>query len=181
MKVNNTSHIIKSFVNSTSTKIDIDENNSSLKIENQLSEKEKKEVEKLRKEDQRVRVHENAHKAAAGSLAKGAPSFKYKMGPDGKRYAISGNVKVDTSEISNNPEATIRKAQQIRTAALAPAEPSAQDLKVAVEAARMEAKARRELLEENSQMNEVKSNKFNDKLLEMYTPTKHHSNIEFSA
>ena len=178
MKVNNTSHIIKSYSNPS--KIDKDEKNLSLKIENQLSDKEKREVEKLKKEDQRVRIHENAHKAAAGSLAKGAPSFKYKMGPDGKRYAIAGSVKVDTSEISNNPEATIRKAQQIKTAALAPAEPSSQDLKVATEAAKMEAKARRELLKENSTINEDKKDINLDKVMDLYYPTKYHSNIEFT-
>ncbi|MGD8781495.1 MAG: putative metalloprotease CJM1_0395 family protein [Ignavibacteria bacterium] len=50
----------------------------------------------------------------------------------------------------DDPEATIKKAQQIRRAALAPSEPSSQDRSVANQAAAMEAKARAELMEEKT-------------------------------
>ena len=52
---------------------------------------------------------------------------------------------IDTSPISGDPEATIDKAQQIRKAAMAPAQPSAQDQRVAAAATQMEAQARAEL------------------------------------
>ena len=147
MKINSTLHISQNDLKANGA---VMKNNSSKTTHVQLSDKEKIQVERLKKEDERVRTHESAHKSAAGSLANGAPNYKFKLGPDGKRYAIGGHVKIDISEVANNPEATIRKAQQIKTAALAPAEPSAQDQKVAVQASRMEAKARQELSKTNN-------------------------------
>ena len=92
-----------------------------------------------------MRAHEQAHLAAAGSLAQGGATYTYTTGPDGKRYATGGEVQVDTSEVRGDPQATIDKAQKIRAAALAPADPSSADRAVAAKAARMEAKARMEM------------------------------------
>lgn len=111
----------------------------------ELSPEDGKRIEELKKRDAEVRRHEQAHKAAAGQHAKGGPKFEYEQGPDGKQYAVGGEVQIDTSEVPNDPKATIQKAEQIKKAALAPQEPSAQDRKVAAEADRMEAKARQEL------------------------------------
>ena len=47
--------------------------------------------------------------------------------------------------MKGDPEATIRKAQTIKSAALAPQDPSSQDRRVAAEASRMEQEARQEL------------------------------------
>jgi hypothetical protein len=94
--------------------------------------------------DREVRNHERAHAAIGGQYA-GAPSYEYERGPDGVNYAVSGEVPISTGEASN-PQMTIEKAQIIRRAALAPAEPSAQDRKVAAEAVQMESTARIELL-----------------------------------
>jgi hypothetical protein len=82
--------------------------------------------------------------AAAAGLVRGV-SFTYVRGPDGKRYAVGGEVSIDTSPVRGDPEATIQKAQQIRAAANAPANPSSQDRAVAAQAARMEQVARQEL------------------------------------
>ena len=106
------------------------------------------EVVKLRKRDREVRSHEQAHIAAAGGLTKGGATFTFQRGPDGKQYAVGGEVSLDTSPVSGNPEATIRKAKQIRAAALAPANPSAQDRAVAASAAALEAQAQQELEKE---------------------------------
>ena len=114
---------------------------------NQLSDQEQKKLEKLKKRDAEVKQHENAHEAAAGQYAVGGPHYNTVTGPDGRQYAIGGEVNIDTSEISGDPEATIRKAETIRRAALAPKDPSSQDRRVAAEASKMEAKARRELAE----------------------------------
>ena len=103
------------------------------------------EIAKLRARDREVRAHEQAHAAAAGGLARGGPKFTYQRGPDGKQYAVGGEVTIDTSPVPGDPEATIRKARQIRAAALAPAEPSAQDRAVAASATAMETKARQEI------------------------------------
>ncbi|HHJ13367.1 MAG TPA: hypothetical protein ENJ79_03190 [Gammaproteobacteria bacterium] len=116
--------------------------------ERELSEQERSEVEKLKQRDREVRAHEAAHKAAAGSLARGGANFEYQQGPDGRRYAVGGEVSIDTSKVPDDPQATLRKAQTIRRAANAPAQPSGQDRAVATEAGRMEAEARRELQEE---------------------------------
>lgn len=102
-----------------------------------------KELEQLKARDREVRAHEMAHLAAAGGLATSGATFTYQRGPDGASYAIGGEVKIDTSS-GNNPEDTIRRAQIIRAAALAPAEPSGQDRAVAAKAAQMEAEARAE-------------------------------------
>ncbi len=118
--------------------------------ESELSEDEKAEVEKLRTRDREVRAHEAAHKAAAGSYARGSAQFSFEDGPDGRRYAVGGEVSIDTSKISGDPEATIRKAQTIRRAANAPAQPSGQDRSVAAQATQMESEARGELLETKS-------------------------------
>ncbi|MBF0266296.1 MAG: hypothetical protein HQL46_13610, partial [Gammaproteobacteria bacterium] len=56
--------------------------------------------------------------------------------------AVGGEVNIDVSGVSGDPQATIQKAQQIRRAATAPAEPSSKDRQVAAEASRMEAEAR---------------------------------------
>jgi len=106
----------------------------------ELSEDERVVVEKLKARDSAVRAHEMAHVSAAGGLA-GAPVFSFQTGPDGRRYAIGGSVTIDTSPESS-PEDTIAKAQRIRSAALAPADPSAADRAVASSASRMESQAR---------------------------------------
>lgn len=110
-----------------------------------LTKQERRQVEQLRARDAEVRVHEAAHAAAAGGLG-GAPSFDYVTGPDGKRYAVGGEVSIDTSP-ARTPEETIAKARTIRAAATAPASPSAQDMAVAAAAARMEAAAQTALRE----------------------------------
>lgn len=111
----------------------------------ELTDEEKREVDELKKRDAEVRRHEQAHKAAAGQYARGGPTFEYETGPDGKQYAVGGEVSIDTSAVPNDPEATVRKMQTVRRAASAPAEPSAKDRQVASKAAQTEAKARAEL------------------------------------
>ena len=98
-----------------------------------------------------MRAHEQAHMAAAGAHSRGGPSYEYQRGPDNRHYAVGSEVQIDTSAVSGDPEATIRKAQTVRRAANAPAEPSSQDRSVASAAAQMEAKARRELTQQQLQ------------------------------
>ena len=110
----------------------------------ELTEEEQSEVRELEDRDREVRQHEQAHMAAGGQYTRGAPSYDYQTGPDGQRYAVGGKVSVDTAA-ERTPEATISKAQTIRRAALAPADPSAADRAIAANASRMEAQARQEL------------------------------------
>gem|GEM_PF-5376758 len=101
-------------------------------------------VQKLAATDREVRAHEAAHAAVGGQHA-GSASFSFKQGPDGKRYAIAGEVPIDLSAVADDPAATIQKAQTVRAAALAPADPSSQDLQVAAAATQLELTAKTEL------------------------------------
>ncbi|MFA7327278.1 MAG: putative metalloprotease CJM1_0395 family protein [Candidatus Kapaibacterium sp.] len=113
--------------------------------DNELSESDKKRVQELKKIDREVRTHEQAHLAASGGLARGGASFTYTKGPDGRKYATGGEVSIEISPVEGKPEETIRRMQQVRKAALAPANPSGQDRSVAAKATREEAKTRAEL------------------------------------
>lgn len=117
--------------------------------QSELSEDEKRLVDDLKKTDQRVRTHEQAHMSAGGGYA-GAAQYQYAAGPDGKQYAVGGEVSIDTSPIPDNPQATVAKMQTVRGAALAPADPSGADRAVAAAASKMEADARRQLTEKMS-------------------------------
>ena len=105
-------------------------------------------VRRLEARDTDVRAHEAAHQAAAKGLG-GAASFSYDTGPDGKRYAVGGEVPVEL-KAGRTPEETISNAQTVRSAALAPADPSSQDLAVAAQATQMEAAARQEQVQRRS-------------------------------
>jgi len=113
------------------------------------SEAELEQISDLKARDTEVVAHERAH-ASVGGQHTGSPSYSYETGPDGVKYAVSGEVSIDTSEVAGDPQATLQKAQQIKAAALAPAEPSAQDRKVAAKAEQMASQARSDILEANS-------------------------------
>ena len=115
----------------------------------QLTPTEQKAIRQLQDRDREVRAHEAAHKTAGGNLIRGGASFSQQRGPDGNLYAVGGEVSIDTGKVSGDPQATIQKANQIRAAALAPAEPSSQDRSVAAAAMLMAAEARKELGAEN--------------------------------
>jgi len=76
-------------------------------------------LRQLRARDREVRSHEAAHAAAGGSLVRGGPSFTLQQGPDGRSYAIGGEVQLDVSPVSGDPQATVIKSQRVRAAALA--------------------------------------------------------------
>jgi len=110
--------------------------------------KTKETIAKLEARDTEVRAHEAAHMAAGGGIA-GAASFDYQIGPNGKAYAVGGEVPIDISS-EGDPKATQAKMQKVRAAALAPASPSPQDIKVAATASMIEMKAKMDELKEKS-------------------------------
>lgn len=111
---------------------------------NDLTEAQLRQVRELSARDAEVKAHEQAHKAVGGQYT-GAISYSYQQGPDGKRYAVGGEVPIDVSEVSGDPQATIEKMRVVKAAALAPAEPSAQDQRVAALASQSIASAQVEL------------------------------------
>ena len=109
-----------------------------------LNQQEMAQVAQLQARDAEVRAHEQAHLSAAGGLATSGMSFQYQKGPDGRRYAVGGEVSIDTSQ-GSTPAETISKMARVRAAALAPASPSSQDRKVAAAASRQMSEARQQL------------------------------------
>lgn len=140
-----------------------------------LTEEQVRQVRELEKIDREVRAHEAAHQAAGGALA-GAASYGYTRGPDNRMYAVEGEVPIRMQK-GNTPEETIANAMQVIAAAMAPADPSPQDYKVAANAmqmqndARMEqAKLKAQELKEKNEENKEESNKNSDsKAIKAYT------------
>lgn len=116
-------------------------------------EAEELELEELRARDREVRQHEEIHASIGGRFA-GTPQYEFEMGPDGRPYAVAGQVNIDITPIPGDPQATLQKMQIVRRAALAPVQPSGADRQVAQEASRRENEARTELRQE--QMAEVR-------------------------
>lgn len=112
-----------------------------------LSDAEREQVRALQRREAEVRRHENAH-AAAGGPYTSAPSYQYQRGPDNRLYAVGGEVGIDAAPVPNNPEATIAKMRTVRRAALAPANPSPQDARVAAQAQQEISAAQAELRDE---------------------------------
>jgi len=112
----------------------------------ELSEEDLQQLRQLAQRDREVRSHEQAHAAVGGSLA-GAPSYEYEQGPDGRRYAVGGEVPISVGKIANDPQASLDNARQVKRAALAPAEPSSQDRQVAAKASQIELQSLRDLAE----------------------------------
>jgi hypothetical protein len=113
----------------------------------ELTPEEQSVVNELRNIDREVRTHEQAHISAGGAYIRGGASYRYQRGPDNKSYAVGGEVGIDTAPERDDPGATITKMQTVRAAAMAPGNPSAQDIAVAAAAAGSESLARAELAE----------------------------------
>ena len=79
--------------------------------------------------------------SAGAGLVRGGASYTYQVGSDGQLYAVGGEVTLDMSTVPGNPQATVAKMRQVQAAALAPADPSAQDRAVAAAAAALAAQA----------------------------------------
>ncbi len=127
--------------------------------ESSENQQDQQKIQQLKSRDLEVKTHEQAHLGAAGSLANGGASFTYSKGPNGVNYAVGGEVNIDTSPVNGDPAATLRKADTIRRAALAPASPSAQDQRVAAKATAMAERARADLVQVTEEDKELKADK----------------------
>ena len=153
----------RSFANNIST--ELKDNKNALESESakltkkaleQLSKEEQVQIQQLKRRDLEVKSHEQAHLSAAGALAIGGASFTYTTGPNGVRYATGGEVNIDTSSVEGDPAASLRKADAIRRAALAPTSPSSQDQLVANRATGMAEAARTELIQQTQEEQKIK-------------------------
>ncbi len=130
------------------------ENSSQSEQNSEAQAREEKALTELKARDQEVRTHEQAHANIGGQYA-GAPQYEFERGSDGKNYAVEGEVQIDVAKVAGDPQATIQKMEQVKRAALAPAEPSSADRKVANEASQKATEARAELLKEQSSESSV--------------------------
>ncbi|MBY0342127.1 MAG: hypothetical protein K2Q19_13315 [Rhodocyclaceae bacterium] len=117
--------------------------------ETELSPQEQRRIAELKRIDAAVRAHEQAHIAVGRELITSGPNYQYTYGPDGKRYAVGGEVGIDTSP-EREPEANIDKGQRIQDTALAPVDPSPQDYRVAATGKQLEDQGRRDLRAERA-------------------------------
>lgn len=113
-------------------------------------------VHQLQSRDREVRAHEAAHIAAGRPYVVSGPTYTFERGPDGRNYAIGGKVELDVSE-EPDPQDTLRKMEQVRRAALAPAQPSPEDNRVAAHAQQMAARARLEIAVQNREEQQGKN------------------------
>lgn len=134
----------------------------SLAEANELSPEEQRIVKDLQAREVEVHAHEQAH-ASVGGQYTGTPSYTYETGPDGKRYAVGGEVSVDVS-VPSDPEEAVAKMRRVQQAALAPANPSAQDLRVAAEASRELAQAQLDVMQERSPLSNEDENDLSEPL-----------------
>ncbi len=116
----------------------------------ELSQAEQRQVRELQQIDRAVRAHEQAHLSAGRGVVTSGVSFTYTYGPDGKQYAIGGEVGIDTSP-EREPEENIDKGIRIQEAALAPRDPSPQDYQVAAVGSRLEGQGRSDLVRQQQQ------------------------------
>lgn len=113
-------------------------------------------VELLKQTDREVRQHEMAHQVTGGAYTGGA-SYEYEVGPDGKRYAVAGEVPIDYGPVPGDPQATIEKMQTVIAAAMAPADPSPKDYQVAAQARQYLLEAKLEAAMLRSEMEQARN------------------------
>lgn len=143
MELPATSSTVQTPLQSGSGTVSLESNKQSK--DSQLSAEEQRQLRELKARDQEVRAHEQAHLRVGRDLIRGGADYTYQKGPDGRQYAVGGEVSIDTSSVPGDPEATEDKAYHIRETALAPTQPSSQDRTVASMASRMAQEARIEI------------------------------------
>ena len=93
----------------------------------------KKEISQLQQTEQEVIQHENAHKSVGAGVT-GAVTYTHTTGPDDQRYINGGEVAIQMPATTGETDETLQLLEKVRQAALAPTEPSPQDLRVAASA-----------------------------------------------
>ncbi len=102
--------------------------------------------------DKQVREREKKHLRAAGNLSDGSSTYRYEVGPDGKRYAVEGHTDIKVAQ-GSTPEERLRNAERAVQAASQAGASSPEDRKVIIEAQKEVSKAREEIAEEKEEKN----------------------------
>lgn len=123
---------------------------------NELTPEERRVVAELQQIDRTVRAHEQAHLQAGRGVVTSGASFTYTYGPDGRQYAVAGEVGIDTSR-ERKPEANIDKGRRIQAAALAPKDPSPQDYRVASIGGQIEAQGHSDLVRQQRETQAIEA------------------------
>ena len=108
-----------------------------------LDEQERRQLDRLKLTDRLVRQREETQGRLTFELWDGGPEYRYETGPDGKKYAVDGTVRV--SEMNDSPEEKLRRARLVRLSALIDIPPSPEGQKDAAKAIAEEGEAIREL------------------------------------
>ena len=128
-------------------------------------------LRELQLRDREIRQNELAHQVVGGRYAD-LSQLSFERGPDGQLYAISGDVSLDTAPVADDAQATIDKMRVVRAAALAPANPSPEDIRIALEAMRQmleaQAELRGESLDDVREVLEQSSASINERSLEVF-------------
>lgn len=95
----------------------------------------------LQRQDAYIRRYAGARALATGSSA----TYQTVLGPDGKRYVVSGAVDLEVSRTSGDPRAVQREAAYVRRIVETGPLLSSSDRAVALEARLIEREAEREL------------------------------------
>jgi hypothetical protein len=109
----------------------------------ELTAAEERKLDEMQQRDREVRQQEQSE--ATSAQFTGPVRYEYRMGPDGKLYAVGGSAPIDVKPVEGDPEATLRKMEAVERAARSGAEASIADQQVASEAARLAQRARAEL------------------------------------
>lgn len=113
------------------------------------------ETSQMESRSRRIVEHENRHAAilrdAPDNTADAKPQFVHKQGPDGRKYAVAGEVNTDLKPIPGNPHATEQKAESVYRSALGNADRSQSDYDAARQAMFVAQEARQaKMIQRNS-------------------------------
>lgn len=84
-------------------------------------------LDKFKSKDSEVKAHEQAH--ATNSSSNSTVKYNYQMGPDGRLYAVGGEIRLDTS-IPKDPTRALSKLDELIRASSAPSELSQADMQI---------------------------------------------------
>lgn len=127
--------------NEASTKSKYEENQEKKDNPTKLTSDEEAQVYELKAIDSKIKAHEMAHQS--GPAASGGASYSYTKGPDGVMYATAGEVPIEI-KTGDTPQETMANMQDVIATALAPSDPSPQDLSIASKARVIMMKAQQE-------------------------------------